>query len=139
MNRWVVVTLAMIAMLAVAGAVDLATMSSGESVNAEAVVAQGCRYGNAALAQVQQTQAAPSVPYAATPDVGYLVEIEGATETSLTSSSAINQAAADAASVRIAWQDMVGVGAPQRSQILIAQIRTVINDCKTMGLRTSSK
>ena len=49
------------------------------------IVAQGCRYGNEALAQVMQAQVSPATLYANTPDVGYLVEIEQVTEASLTS------------------------------------------------------
>ncbi len=159
MSRGFVVTLVVIALLAAAGAVVLATrrdaqaviaqsvstspttttstVPTGEGGNAEGVVAQGCRYGDAALAQVQQAQAAePSAVYADTPDVGYLVEIEEATETSLTSSSAINKVAADAASVRMTWDAMEPIGAPPIST-LIAQIHTVISDCESMGLTTS--
>jgi Flp pilus assembly protein TadB len=160
MSRGFVVALVVIALLAVAaGAVVWATRRDRQaaivhsvtmisttttSINptrqagsAEGVVAQGCRYGDAALTQVQQAQpAGPSALYVDTPDVGYLVEIEQTTETSLTSSSAINKVAADAALVRTTWDAMEPIGAPPIST-LIAQIQTVISDCESMGLTTS--
>lgn len=160
MSRGFVVTLVVMALLAVAAGavvwdtrrdrkaaiVQSVSISSttttsiepaGEAGNTEGVVAQGCRYGDAALAQVQQAQAAgPSALYADTPDVGYLVEIEQVTETSLTSSSAINKVAADAVSVRMTWDAMEPIGAPPVSTLL-AQIQTVIGDCESMGLTTS--
>ncbi len=108
--------------------------AGGASV--QQVVAQGCRYGNEALAQVMQAQASPATLYANTPDVGYLVEIEEITEASLTPSSAINTIASNASSVRETWDAMEPLGSPPVST-LIAQIQTVIADCQAMGLSTS--
>jgi hypothetical protein len=109
---------------------------AGGGASVQQVVAQGCRYGNEALAQVVQAQASPATLSANTPDVGYLVEIEEATEASLTSSSAINKIASDASSVRDTWDAMEPLGSPPVST-LIAQIQTVLADCQAMGLSTS--